>query len=282
MATLRHRKRLGDDLAGLRRESGMSQREVAERLGRGWHQSRVARLEAGKQQRDLGEPVTQLLDLYDVQGEERVRLLRLAQPSTHAGWWTAYNDVFHSSSYVPLEDEARLIRSWQDAVIPGLLQTEAYARALIGVVADLRGETSLVQRRVEARMLRRTLLQREHPPHLHAVIDEAVLHRQVGGPAAMQDQLIHLEAMARRPNVTIQLMPYDVGAHPGTEGRFVILSFDADSPDIPFIESQAGSVYLEAADEIQRLNLTWERVTAAALSVDDSLEVLVRLAKDDR
>lgn len=196
------------------------------------------------------------------------------------GWWAAYNDVL-PSFYAEAEDEASHIRTWQESTVPGLLQTEPYSRAIIGSVARMRGDSAeVIDRRVRARLLRRTLLERERPPRLAAVLDEAVLHRQVGGPDVMRGQLTYLAEMARRPHIDLQILPFDRGAHAGNDGRFVILSFDDGDPDLPYVEGQAGAVYLEDPGAVDRLNLTWGCVRDAALSVERSLDLLSRLAKE--
>jgi transcriptional regulator with XRE-family HTH domain len=278
MATIRHRRRLGRELAALRKARGLSQVEVAQRLG--WSQPTVGRIEAAKT-KDVADPVRELLDLYEVPEPARERLLQMATSSTGAGWWTVFSGAFMDTSYIALEDEASRIRSWQSDLIPGLLQDEEYARALLAASIGAEAESpELVQQRLRARMLRRSMLDRACPPHLHVVLDEAVLHRQIGGPEAMRRQLRYLEHVARRPNIDMQIMTFDAGAHPGVDGRFVILSFDDGDPDVPYIESQGGAVYLEAPSEINRMNLAWDSVTRAALSLDRSRELLTRLAKE--
>ncbi|WP_433329877.1 helix-turn-helix domain-containing protein [Spirillospora sp. CA-294931] len=276
MATLRHRRRLGRELEMIRKGLGLSQRDVAAELG--WSQPTVGRIEAART-KDVEDAVRQLLDLYRVSDDDRERLLQLALGSPAAGWWTAYNDVF-PSSYAALEDGASGIQTWQDAVVPGLLQNEAYARALLTGGTARGAPRDSIERRVQARMLRRTLLAREHPPHLWAVLDESVLRRQIGGPDVMRSQLEHLEQIARQPHVDLRIMPFEAGAHPGLDGRFVILSFEDEDPDVPYIESAGGAVYLEAPGEVERITVTWCCVRDAALSVERSLDLLSRLVKE--
>ncbi|WP_375539069.1 DUF5753 domain-containing protein [Actinomadura sp. J1-007] len=135
-----------------------------------------------------------------------------------AAGWESYNDVVQGN-YVALEDEAVSIRSFQSQIIPGLRQIEPYSRPVIGAITGEPDE--IVARRAQARGLRRALLTRTDAPHLHAALDGTVLHRQIGGPAVMQAQLVELYKVARSDNVTIQHLSFDVGAHAGLEGRFV-------------------------------------------------------------
>lgn len=157
------------------------------------------------------------------------------------------------------------------------MQTEAYARTVISAVRPDSPES--VQRRVQARMARRTLLGRDDAPDFHAVIDEAVLRRSIGGPEVMGPQLLRLANMAKQPNITLQVLPFAAGAHAGLEGSFVLLSFaDPADPDVPYIEGQGGDVYLEAADQIARIRLVWNRIVSAAASPEESLAIITEVA----
>jgi transcriptional regulator with XRE-family HTH domain len=274
MATVRQR-RLGRDLARLRERAGLSQEQVAEQLG--WSRPKVGRIEAASTMPKIAD-VEALLGLYGADSAEAAMLAKLAKDAQQRGWWTAFNDVF-TGSFVGLEDEACEIRTWETQFVPGLLQTEAYARAVISAVRPDSPES--VHRRVQARMARRTLLGRDNAPELHAVIDESVLRRTIGGPEVMNAQFGRLAAMAKQPNITLQVLPFTAGAHAGLEGPFVLLGFpDPADPDIPYIEGQGGDVYLEAADQVARIRLVWDRVVAAAGSPGDSLAMITELAEE--
>jgi len=189
---------------------------------------------------------------------------------------------------VGLEDEATSIFSWQPQRIPGLLQTEDYARAVL--TASPRIPTSptdpnerwwRVEEHVRARMARQLLLTRPTPPTFHAVLGEGALRLQVGGPAAHRRQLERLLEATELPNVTLQVLPFTVGAHAGMDGSFVLLRFaDPDDPDVVYIEGQEGDVYPESAEQLARIRLAEERLVEAALSPEESIGFLHRLVKE--
>jgi hypothetical protein len=214
--------------------------------------------------------VASVCDLYGVGFDVRAGLIQLAKDVRQRGWWTAYADVF-TGSYIGLEDEAHLIRQWEAQLVPGLLQTEDYARTVISTLRP--GDD--VQRRVMARMARRTLLSRPDAPELSAVLDEAVLRRPVGGPQVMYEQLEALLIASRRPNVTIHVLPYEAGAHAGLEGAFTLLSFAEEiDPDVAYVEGTAGDIYVESTEQVDRCKLIFERIQKAALPSDDSLQMI--------
>ncbi|PRX07463.1 UNVERIFIED_ORG: hypothetical protein CLV66_10140 [Actinomadura viridilutea] len=221
-----------------------------------------------------------MLTLYGITSPERDALLTLTREAERRGWWTNYADVF-TGSYVALEDEASLIREWEPQIVPGLLQTQDYAREVIRAGRPHVDEHEL-RRRVMARMARQTLLRREpEPPHLHAVLDEAILRRPIGGWDLMKDQLRHLSKEARRPNVTLQVLPFAVGAHAGLEGLFIVLSFPEESdPDVVYTEGIYGDVYLESPEEIKRCTLAFEELCEMALSPEESVALIDAAAGD--
>jgi transcriptional regulator with XRE-family HTH domain len=268
-------RRLARELRRLRDEHQLTLQEVADRLG--WSRATVSRLETGQTRPRHGD-VADLLDLYGVPSPERDALITLARQATQRGWWTAYGDVF-TDSYVGIEDESADIRNWDPQLIHGLLQTDDYARAVITAGRMLPGPRH-VERRVAARKIRQKLLDRQNAPRMHAVFDEAVLHRAVGGEAVMKAQLLALAESAMRPNVTIQILPYAAGAHPGLDSRFTILSFahHAD-PDIAYVEGTMGDVYLESVEETAQHRRRFDRISALALPPADSIELLIRSAE---
>lgn len=279
MATVRQR-RLARTLRQLRETAGLKPEAVALELR--WDRSKVSRIETCRVRAKTGD-VGELLDLYGIASPDRDALLALANAASQRGWWTAFNDVF-TGSYVELEHDASLIREWQSQVIPGLLQTEDYARAIIGASRDTSttGISDGIERVVQARMARRTLLGRENAPALHVVLDEGVLQRQVGGRDVMRRQLSSLWDAAQRPNITLQILPFSAGAHAALLGSFIVLSYeDPADPDVPYSEGPFGDVYPESAGESTRTNVMWNRIVDAALSPQRSAEVIAALIEQE-
>jgi transcriptional regulator with XRE-family HTH domain len=275
MATVRHR-RLARELREYRENAGLKMEAVADQLG--WDRSKISRLETFRVKPKVAD-VEELLGLYGVTSPEHDALIKLARDIRHRGWWTAFGDVF-DGTYVGLEDEAYTIRSWRSQLVPGLLQTEDYARAVITAARPDSAEE--IHKRVRARMARRPLLSRPgDPPLFRAVLDEAVLRRQIGGPEVMRAQLSELWAASRRPNITIQVLPFSAGAHAGVDGSWVILGFEDDrDPDVVYIESPAGDVYPESTEQITRLTLAWQHLTEAAMSTEDSALFIADLTRE--
>lgn len=274
MATLRQR-RLARELRRLRQDRNLTPEYVAEQMV--WSRPKLNRIENAR----VGitpDDVRLLLQFYGVDDTETATLVQLAEEARQRGWWRAFGDVF-TSGFAGFEDEAAEIRTWQNTLVPGLLQTAAYARAVTSSVPGV--DHDEVERRVRARMARRPLLSREvNPPLFHAVLAEGALRQQVGSPEVMAAQLSELWAAAQRPNVTIQVLPFAAGAHVGMDGPFVRLTFDDPAdPDVIYVESQVGSVYLEDVAAHTRLRLTWELLTEAALTPEESSRFLTDLSK---
>lgn len=255
----------------MREKSGLSPEEAAARLG--WSRSKVSRIETGRT-RASSTDVASACDLYGAGSSVRAGLVQLAKEVRQRGWWTAYADVF-TGSYIGLEDEAALICQWEVQLVPGLLQTEDYARTVITAGRLASCDVEDVHRRVMARMARRTLLNRPDAPELHAVLDEGVIRRPIGGSELMRDQLTALLIAARRPNVTIRVLPYRVGAHAGLEGAFTVLSFAEEvDPDVAYVEGTAGDVYVESSDQVDRYKMAFVRIRDAALSPEASMKLI--------
>lgn len=269
-------RRLARELRRLREQERLTLQDVADRLG--WSRATVSRLETG-QTRPRHTDVAVMLELYGVPSPQRDALIALAKQAGQRGWWTAYADVF-TGSYVALEDEASLIRSWDAQLIHGLLQTEQYARAVITAGRMLPTKAD-VERRIAARKARQALLDRPNAPELQMIFDEAVLRRPIGGPEVMREQLLHLARLAERPKITVLILPFTSGAHAGLDGRFTILSFpDPADPDIAYVEGTMGDVYLESAGEIGQHESRFNRIIDAALSPEESAHLLVEAAKE--
>jgi transcriptional regulator with XRE-family HTH domain len=265
--TVRQR-RLAQALRELRHEAGLTQEAVAARMG--WHSSKLFRLENARSPRVDWLDVRELMDLYGVASPHREALIQLARDARMMGWWTSYRDVF-TGSYVALEDEASALRNYCPELIPGLLQTEHYARAVIRAVRPGYDDES-VERRVTARLVRqKALLERERSPELLCVLNEAVLRRQVGDEHVMAAQLGALADAAARPNVTLQVLPFSAGAHAGLEGGFVLIEFPGEEdPDVVYVEGIMGDLYLESVEEIKRYRLAFERIQTIALSPQET------------
>ncbi len=272
-------RRLAAQLRELRDERGMTQEDVAERTGK--DRSTLYRLETA-QQRPQRSTLIQLLDLYGVTEPRRGELLAVLREAGQRGWMQPYRSELPGvySDYIGFEDEARSISNYESLFVPGLLQTEAYARAqLHGTLPHATGDE--VENRVSARMERQALLRRDSPPHLWAIIDEAAARRRVGGPDVMRGQLARLHEAAAAPNITVQAIPFDAGAHPGMDGSFVVLEFpDPADQSIVYTESAAGGLFLEQDEEIRRYILMFEHLRAAALRPQATATLLAAIAAE--
>jgi transcriptional regulator with XRE-family HTH domain len=276
--TVRQR-RLAQALRELRHEAGLTQDAVAARMG--WHSSKLFRLENARSPRVDWLDVRELMDLYGVTSPHREALIQLARDARMMGWWTPYRDVF-TGSYVALEDEASVMRLYYPELIPGLLQTEHYARAVIRAVRPGYDEES-VERRVMARLARqKALLDREAPPELICVLNEAVLRRQVGEAHVRAGQLRALADTAERPHLTIQVLPFSAGAHAGLEGGFVLIEFPSEQdPDVVYVEGIMGDLYLESVEEVKRYQSAFERIRTIALGPQETLTFISALAREE-
>jgi transcriptional regulator with XRE-family HTH domain len=257
---------LGAQLRRLREASGIS----AEKAGYEIRSSRskISRMETGRVGLKIRD-VEDLLTLYGVTGEQRrEKVLALAKRSRSPEWWTKYNDILPDwfETYLGLESAAASIRSFEMQFVPGLFQTEDYARA----VTRLGHQTALtaeVERRVGLRIKRQELLVRAQPPRIWAIIDEAVLRRPVGGVPVMRAQLGHLAEAARMPNVTLQVIPFARGGHAGASGSFSILRFEEqDLPDVIYVEQLTSAVYLDQRTDIEHYLEVVDQLSGEALT----------------
>jgi hypothetical protein len=220
-----------------------------------------------------------LLELYGVTGPERDGLIQLTREARQAGWWHSFRDVLPNpyEVYIGLEAGAASISNFEPVVVPGLLQTADYAREIFRN-GPIELNPDEVERLVEVRFARQEILVRDDRPRLWAVIDEAVIHRVVGSAEVMREQLRHLVNAAQKGKTTIQVMPYRAGAHAGTIGAFVILDFlEATDPAVVYVETLAGDIYLEERSDVDRYTLAFDRLVAAALHPDDSLQLIERV-----
>jgi transcriptional regulator with XRE-family HTH domain len=273
--TLR-RRQLGIELRRLREASGATIDQVADRLA--CSASKISRIETGHSgvtPRD----VRQILTVYNVGGEYAETLLEMAREARQKGWWQLYGTVL-TSAYVGLEAAADAIHAYEALVVPGLLQTEDYARAMIHAARPDIDEAE-VEKRVRVRIGRQSLLTQDDPLDLWVVLDEAVLRRPVGGPGVMRRQLDHLTMVAELPNVTLQVLPFSAGAHAGMDGTFAILLFqERSNEDLVFSANAAGGLFLEKDDELQRYAFIFDYLRSSALRPPESVAMIAQMAKE--
>ena len=269
------RRRLGAELRRLREEAGLTIDRVAEALE--CSQSKVSRIETG-QVSATPRDVRDMLELYRVDDAQREAMVQIAREARQRGWWQKFVDVPDGvPAYVGLETAATSIDIYMALIVPALLQTPDYARAVIGAVRpDLPGKE--INRRVELRVRRRqALLDQEQPPALRVLLDDTVLARPVGGPAVMAAQRRRLLEDATRPAVTIQVLPVSAGAHAGMDGPFTIFGFPAAAErDVVALDSAADALYLESPEDLRRYRRVFELLLPAALTPETSAEVIAR------
>lgn len=274
------RRKLGAELRALRARAGLTSGEAARLVG--WHQSKVSRIETGASGAKPSD-VRLLLDAYGVEDDELRDLLLVLAGSQVAGrehWWHAYRGVLPPTyrDFISLESQASAMRTLETSVVPGLLQTPEYARAVtraaVGAVDEERLDTL-----VEVRLARQDVLRGDPPLRLSAVLDEAVLRREVGGPEVMTRQLRRLTEAARLPQVRLQVLPFAAGAHIGITGPFVIFSFPSTSDlDVVVLDHLTSSLYLERKEDLRAYAEAFNSLRIHALSPEDSLDFIAELA----
>jgi transcriptional regulator with XRE-family HTH domain len=270
------RRRLGAELRRHRDGAGVTIDVVADRLG--CSPSKVSRIETGHTSATPRD-VQDMLDIYGVHGTEAEELVQIAKEARQKGWWHPFSTVL-TGAYVGLEAAAKSIRAYEQQVVPGLLQTDRYAIAMIRA-ARLGDTDQEIEQRVRVRMARQALLIQDDPIDLWVVLDEAVVSRPVGGDEVMRDQLVHLARMSELPNVTLQILPFAAGAHAGMDGTFAILDFpDVEDPDVVFAENATGGLFLEKTDELRKYNSIFETIRATALSPEESRNMIAMLAEE--
>ncbi|MGK5630163.1 helix-turn-helix domain-containing protein [Streptomyces sp. URMC 123] len=272
------RRRLGQELRRLRELKGMTAEEVAERLL--VSQSKISRLENGRRsisQRDVRD----LCGVYEVDDHRIVdSLMQMAKDSRQQGWWHAFGDIPYSV-YIGLETDAASLRVYEPQIVPGLLQTRPYAEAVVaGALPE--ATPADIEKRVQVRMRRQ---ERVHAPEqalrLWAVLDESALRRVVGNRHIMREQLEYLVELSRLPHVTVQVMPFRMGAHPGVNGQYAILEFpDATDSSVVYLEGVTSDLYLEKAHDVQSYSMMYEHLRAQALSADQTREFIAEVAKE--
>ncbi|MEO3810123.1 helix-turn-helix transcriptional regulator [Sphaerisporangium sp. B11E5] len=271
------RRRLAAELRRLRQGTGRTREEVAEWVG--CAPATVTKIENGSATARPAD-VSLLLELYGVTGTLRDELMALAREARRRGWWYQYADTFHQGFdvYVGLEEEASSISAYQAEVIGGLLQTEAYARALFTAeLPDVSQDD--IERQVTVRMKRQERLAAGDAPCARAVVNEAALWREVGGRATMREQLRHLVKVSQTPETTVQVLPFAAGAHPGMHGAFTVLGFPEEGDrDVVYVEYRQGSLYLERQADKEAYVRLFDHLCARALDPEESRALISRLA----
>jgi transcriptional regulator with XRE-family HTH domain len=271
-----HRRRLRNELRTARLDKGMTQEQVAQAME--WSLSKMNRIEKAKTGISAND-LKALLPLYGITAKDRTQeLLTLARAARQAPWWRRYADVAPSTllELIDYENAATAISQFEPMFVPGILQTEDYALA---VLRASYGAESPAERLVSLRTRRRDLLASEGAPAFSFVIDESVIRRPVGGPAVMRSQLMHLVSLADLPNVTIQVVPFAVGVHPGMKGPFKVIEFD-DEPDddVVFLEGPHGDVISDDPGEARKYLETFHRVAELARRPSESVGLLGKAA----
>ncbi|MDQ0682345.1 transcriptional regulator with XRE-family HTH domain [Streptomyces achromogenes] len=273
------RRKLGAELRTLRARAGLTSGEAARLVG--WHQSKVSRIETGVSGSKPAD-VRLLLDAYGV-ADQQLRELMLALAGDGGGrdhWWHAYRGVLPPAyrDFISLESQASAMRTLETTVVPGLLQTPEYARAVTGAAVEGLDEEQL-DTLVEVRLARQDVLRAQPPLELNAVLDESVLRREVGGPEAMARQLRRLAEASRLPQVSLQVLPFTAGAHIGVTGPFVIFSFSRTSDlDVVVLDHLTSSLYLERKEDLQAYAQAFNALRAHALSPGESSDYIAAIA----
>lgn len=272
--TLR-RRRLSAELKRAREEAKVTSANAAKSLG--WAAGKLSMIENAETQKVKADDLDKMLDLYQVtDSDKREALHALARDAKVRGWWSKYKEVFGPQSLPDFEAEASAIRTFEGLVIPGLLQTPDYARAVIQGGRYTSEEE--IERRVKARLERRDILTRFKPASLRVTLDEAVLHRVVGSSEVMAEQLRHLLHMAKLPNIDLQVVPFDAGAHAAFVAPFSILNFPdpLDAP-IVFVDTASGGLFLEESDEVEAHSVTFGDVQGSAMSAAQSARLITEV-----
>ncbi|WP_370011859.1 helix-turn-helix transcriptional regulator [Nocardiopsis sp. LDBS0036] len=274
--TLRLR-RLATMLRQSRESAGYTAAQVGDKFK--WSSGKVSKMETTETKRIKADDLDKLMDLYGITDpDKRSSMHALARDARQRGWWSKYKEVFTDRALPDFEAEASVIRTFETQMIPGLLQTPAYAEGLLrgGRLAS----PDIIEKKVEARMARREILVRHHPARLRAVIEESALHKRIGGREVLSEQLAHLYHMAQLPNIDIQVLPADAGSHAGLCAPFTILDFP-DPLDLPivYIDTASNGLFLEEHDEVEAHSATFSDIQGSALSTVQSADLITSILK---
>ncbi|WP_017597357.1 helix-turn-helix domain-containing protein [Nocardiopsis lucentensis] len=265
------RRRLARELRRLREAHGLKLSVAAKKTS--VPQSTLSNIESAEARRIKPRDIDALADLYEAPADIRAALQELALESKERGWWSSYKDVFGGNALPDFEVEASMIRSFECQVIPGLLQTPRYSEAIFRGGRACGADA--IQRSVDARVQRQSILHRHHPPHLWAVIDEAALRRQPDGPEVMCEQLQHLINMATHHNIDLQVLPFNAGMHSGLSGSFYLLDFPGElDPSIVYTENATDSLFVQDPESVQRFVTIFSDLNAAALRATQSIRFI--------
>lgn len=269
------RRELGALLRALRLKKGLTVEQAADRLM--ISMSKLSRMETG-QGAATARDVRDLCILYGVTDDaERDRMMKLAAEGRQRAWWQSYDLGYET--YVGLEAEALAISAFQSSVVHGLLQTADYARAgHEGAMPRL--DPGQIELQIEAKLTRQRILTKDNPPLLAVILDEAALHRMVGGPQVMEAQLAKILDVSSLPNVRVQVLPYAVGAHPAVESNFTIVGLPDPTPGVVFVEGLIGSTYLERDDDLTRYQAIFRKLESTALGPKGSLDLISRFRRE--
>jgi len=274
------RRQLGAELRRLRDRTGRTVADVAHELS--WSESKLSRIETasiGIRKLDL----ERLLGVYGVDGKELTKLAVLAAQSRQKAWWEAYGDALPDpyETYIGFEAEASSMFIYEAQIVPGLLQTAEYASAIMQAeLADDRPE--IIGPRIAVRMARQAVLERDPPPQVCAILDEDVLRRPIGGHDVLRRQMLRLVEASGRPTITIQILPFSVGAHRGLAGSFTVLEFAGVSePSMVYCDGMTGGVFRSKPEELRSYVMCFEALRAAALSPKDSVDLISQVARGD-
>lgn len=267
-------RRLAAELRGLRAAAGLTREEVSEQTN--INSATLYRIETARV-RPQRRTLLALLDKYGVRDEgQRADLTALSSQAGQLGWLQQYENELPEqyTAYISFEAEARTVRNYESLFVPGLLQTEEYARAVIRGVLPWANDEE-VEHRVAARIRRQGSINKKEPLRLWAIVDEAAVQRLVGGPEVMADQLRIMVDAAGKPHVTLQVIPFATGAHAGMPGSFVVMDFpDAADPAIVYTDSMAGDLFLERETDVRRYNVTFDYLQAIALDPAGSVRLI--------
>ncbi|ACZ00218.1 helix-turn-helix domain-containing protein [Thermomonospora curvata] len=272
------RRRLAAELKRLRKEAGKTREEVADFVA--CAPATITKIESAA---TTAPPayVARMLELYGVDGAEKEAWLVIAKQARKRGWWQSYNDAIPNwfSVYVGLEQEASKIREYECEIIPGLLQTEGYIRAVMDAAPTIPSDEE-VERRVAVRLKRQELLENGDAPDVWVILNEAAVRREVGGPEVMREQLAHLVELSQLNTVTLQVLPFSAGAHPALQHGFTILGFaEPTDPDVVYVEYATGGLYLELRSEVDIYGTYFDHLRAKALAPDESRRLIMELSQ---
>jgi DNA-binding transcriptional MerR regulator len=218
---------------------------------------------------------------YSASDEERLALVELAKGAKIQGWWRSLADPIPESMNLMLTLEDEVVREdhYASMYVPGLLQTRAYAEA-VHRASEVQCPEREVQHMVDIRMKRQELLDRDEPPHIWCVIDEAALRRKVGGREVMQHQLRHLHTTAQLPHITVQVLPFSTGAHAAAVGSFAVLRGPTPELDVVYVDLLGGGLFMEKPRELERYRLAFEYLSAQALDLESSADIIHRIHQE--